>query len=386
MTVRSYTKRLASIPIISAILLGALVTWAAFAQVDQISRAPGQIIPAGRTQLIQSAEGGVIDRIFVREGDLVKRGQVLVTLDSAKLVAAVAEGESKVASLKGTLARIEAELFDRPLNFPKEVLAYTDVVENQSMLYSKRRAALSAEVRTLEQVQALMRQELNMTEPLLASGDVSRTELLRIQRSLADVGGQIANRRARYVQDLQAEYTKISDDLVTAEQALAQRKESLAYSKIIAPTNGIVKNVRLTTVGGVLRPGDEVMQIVPTGEQLIVEARVSPKDIAFVRAGQSAGIKFDAYDPSIYGSARGKVTYVSADTLTEQTADGREGSYYRAHVTVDLRSMHAPYGKEKVELQPGMTANVEIKTGDNTILRFLTKPISKNFSNSLTER
>lgn len=386
MTAPSYSKRLASIPILTAVVLAAVLVWAAFAELDQISRAPGQIIPAGRTQLIQSAEGGVIDRIYVREGDLVKRGQVLVTLDSVKLVAAVDEGQSKVASLKGTLARIDAELFDRPLNFPKEVLAYPDVVENQRMLYTKRRAALSAEIRTLEQVQALMRQELNMTEPLLASGDVSRTELLRIQRSLADVGGQIANRRARYVQELQAEYTKVSDDLVTAEQSLAQRKDSLAYSKIVAPTDGIVKNVRLTTVGGVLRPGDEVMQIVPTGEQLIIEARVSPTDIAFVRTGQSAGIKFDAYDSSIYGSATGKVTYVSADTLTEQTPDGRQASYYRAHVTVDLGTMHAAAGKEKVVLQPGMTASVEIKTGENTVLRYLTKPITKTFSDSLSER
>lgn len=386
MTAPSYSKRLASIPILTAVVLGGALVWAGFAELDQISRAPGQIIPAGRTQLIQSAEGGVIDKIFVREGDLVKRGQVLVTLDSAKLVASVAEGESKVASLKGTLSRIEAELFDRPLNFPKEVLAYTDVVSNQTMLYSKRRAALSAEIRTLEQVQALMRQELTMTEPLLASGDVSRTELLRIQRSLADVGGQIANRRARYVQELQAEYTKVSDDLVTAEQSLAQRKDSLAYSKITAPTDGIVKNVRLTTVGGVLRPGDEVMQIVPTGEQLIVEARVSPSDIAFVRTGQGAGIKFDAYDSGIYGSAKGTVTYVSADTITEQSPDGRPNSYYRAHVTVDLSSMHSAVGKKKVELQPGMTASVEIKTGENTVLRYLTKPIVKTFSESLSER
>ena len=144
--------------------------------------------------------------------------------------------------------------------------------------------------------------------------------------------------------------------------------------------------MRLTTVGGVLRPGDEVMQIVPTGEQLIVEARVSPSDIAFVRTGQSAGIKFDAYDSSIYGSATGKVTYVSADTLTERAEDGREASYYRAHISVDLSSMHPSAGKKKVELQPGMTASVEIKTGENTVLRYLTKPIVKTFSESLSER
>ncbi len=386
MTARSYSWRLASIPALAGIVLIAALIWAAFADIEQVSRAPGQVIPAGRTQVVQAADGGVIDRIFVKEGDLVKRGQILLTLDSVKLAAAVVEGEAKVASLKGTMARLEAELFERPLTFPPEVTAYSDIVENQRLLFAKRRAALDAEIRTLEQVQDLMRQELNMTQPLLASGDVSRTELLRIQRSLADVGGQIANRTARYVQDLQTEYTKVSDDLVTAEQALAQRKDALAYSKIVAPTNGIVKNVRLTTVGGVLRPGDEVMQIVPTGEELIVEARVAPSDIAFVRVGQIAGIKFDAYDSSIYGSAKGKVTYVSADTLTEQRPDGQSTSYYRAHITVNTRSMHAHRAGEKIEIQPGMTAVAEIKTGDNTVLRYLTKPLTKTFSDSLSER
>jgi len=381
-----HNSKLRLIPALSGVVLVAGFIWAAFADIDQISRAPGQVIPAGRTQIIQSADGGVIDKIFIKEGDLVKRGQVLVTLDSVKLVAAVSEGESKVASLKGTLARLEAELFDRPLKFPAEVEAYPEVVANQRLLYTKRREALAAEIRTLGEVERLTRQELNMTQPLLESGDVSRTEILRLQRTLADVSGQIANRRARYVQDVQAEYARIADELVTAEQSLAQRKDSLAYSKIVAPTDGVVKNVRLTTVGGVLRPGDEVMQIVPTGEELIVEARVAPSDIAFVRTGQTAGIKFDAYDSSIYGSAQGKVTYVSPDTLTEQRPDGQSASYYRAHITVNTSSMHAKHNGEKVAIQPGMTAIVEIKTGDNTVLRYLTKPITKTFSESLSER
>ena len=279
------------------------------------------------------------------------------------------------------MARLEAELFDRPLKFTPDVEAYPEVVANQRLLYTKRKEALAAELRTLAQVERLTRQELDMTQPLLASGDVSKTETLRLQRTLADVSGQIANRKARYVQDVQAEYAKVSDDLVTAEQILAQRKDSLAYSKIVAPTDGIVKNIRLTTVGGVLRQGDEVMQIVP-----IVEARIAPSDIAFVRAGQSAGIKFDAYDSSIYGSAKGKVTYVSADTLTEQRPDGQSMSYYRAHITVNTASMHAKHKGENVAIQPGMTTIVEIKTGDNTVLRYLTKPITKTFSESLSER
>lgn len=386
MSSQTSTHRLRAIPALAGVVLLAFLLWAAVAELDQVSHAPGQVIPAARTQIVQSADGGVIEEIRVREGDHVKRGQLLVRLDSVKLAAAVEEGRSKVASLKGTLARIEAELFERPLNFPTDVQGYPEVVANQQLLYSKRRAALEAELTTLQQVQTLMRQELAMNQPLLASGDVSRTEILRIQRSLADVGGQIANRRARYVQDLQAEYTKVSDELVTAEQALAQRQDALHYSKLVAPTDGIVKNVRLTTVGAVLRPGDEVLQIVPTGEKLIVEARVAPSDIAFVRTGQSAGVKFDAFDSAIYGAAKGVVTYVSADTLTEQRPDGQSASYYRVHVAVDTSEMRPRKAGERIEIQPGMTAVADIKTGQNTVLRFLTKPLIKTFADSLTER
>lgn len=380
-------SRMRLIPAVSGAALVAFFAWASWAELDQVSRAGGQVIPAGRVQIVQSAEGGVIDEIRVREGDIVKRGEMLVRLDTVKIAAAVQEGEAKVASLKGTLARIEAELFDRPLDFTADVQKYPDVIANQRLLYAKRRAALQSQIHTLEEVQELMRQEMAMNRPLLASGDVSRTEVLRIERSLADVGGQIANRRAQYVQDLQAEYTKVTDELVTAEQTLAQRRDSLAYSKLVAPTDGIVKNIRLTTVGGVLRPGDEVLQIVPTGEELIVEARVQPSDIAFVKVGQDASVKFDAYDSAIYGSANGRVTYISADTLTEQAPDGQQStSYYRVHIKVDTRSMR-PSGKGgRIEIQPGMTVVTEIKTGESTVLRYLTKPLLKTMSESLTER
>lgn len=385
MTTNTGKSRLRLIPAVSAASLVAFFAWASWAELDQVSRATGQVIPAGRVQIVQSAEGGVIDEIRVREGDTVKRGELMVRLDTVKIAAAVEEGEAKVASLKGTLARIEAELFDRPLVFPADVQKYPEVIGNQRLLYAKRRAALQSQIHTLEEVKELMRQEMAMNRPLIATGDVSRTEILRIERSLADVGGQIANRRAQYVQDLQAEYTKVSDDLVTAEQTLAQRRDSLAYSRLVAPTAGIVKNIRLTTVGGVLRPGDEVLQIVPTDEELIVEARVAPSDIAFVKVGQSAGVKFDAYDSAIYGSANGRVTYVSADTLTEQTPEGQSTSYYRVHVKVDTRSMRAG-AKGKIEIQPGMTAVTEIKTGQSTVLRYLTKPLLKTMSESLSER
>jgi adhesin transport system membrane fusion protein len=184
---------------------------------------------------------------------------------------------------------------------------------------------------------------------------------------------------------LQTEYARTEEDLVTAREILAQRRDSLTDTKIRAPTNGIVKNVRLTTVGGVLRPGDEVLSIVPTGDELIVEAKMSPSDVAYVKLGQEASVKFDAYDSSIYGSAKGEVTYISPDTISEQTPAG-ENVYYRVHISVDTSPMKPKKRDEVIEIQPGMTATNEILTGKNTVWRYLTKPITKTMGEAMTER
>lgn len=362
-----------------------LLVWSLFAQLEQISRAPGQVIPTGRTQVLQSTDGGVISEILVKEGDLVKRGQVLVRLDRVKIEAAVGETEGKVASLKSSMARINAELFNRPLVFPPDVQKFPDFVANQTMLYEKRRQALQDQLSSLQSMLALMQQELDMNLPLLKQGDVSRADVLRLQRGVSDIRAQIVNVRNKYLQDLQLEYTKTEEDLVTAREILAQRQDALKDTEIKAPTDGIVKNVRLTTIGGVLRPSDEVLSIVPTGDKLIVEAKMSPSDIAYVRKGQKASVKFDAYDSSIFGSAVGQVIYVSPDTLTEQ---GPQGNlvFYRVHIAINTKTMKQYANGEKVEVQPGMTATAEIETGKHTVFRYLTKPLSKTFGEALTER
>ena len=369
----------------TAVFVAFLFIWSLFAQLEQSSRAPGQVIPTGRIQVLQSTDGGVISEILVKEGDSVRRGQVLVRLARVKIAAAVGESEGKVASLKSSMARIDAELFNRPLVFPPDVQKFPDFVANQTMLYQKRRQALQDQIGSLQSMLALMQQELDMNLPLLKQGDVSRADVLRLQRGVSDIRAQIVNVRNKYLQDLQLEYTKTEEDLVSAREILAQRQDALKDTEIKAPTNGIVKNVRLTTIGGVLRPGDEVLSIVPTGDKLIVEAKMSPSDIAYVRNGQRASLKFDAYDSSIFGSAAGKVIYVSPDTLTEQGPTGNV-VYYRVHIAVDTSTMKQSANGEKVEIQPGMTTTAEIETGKHTVFRYLTKPLSKTFSEAMTER
>jgi adhesin transport system membrane fusion protein len=370
--------------LLTAAALVGFIGWASFAEIDQVSRATGQIIPSGRVQIVQSTDGGVIETINVKEGDRVRKGQVLVTLDRVRLAAALDESKAKVASLKTAKARIEAELFNKPLVFPADVIDFPDFMANQQQLFSRRRMAQVQDIGALRRMLRLVEQELSMNKPLLEFGDVSRSEIIRLERSVADFEGQIANRQNKYLQDLQTEYAKIEEDLVTAEQTLTQRQSAFAVTKLEAPTDGIVKNVRLTTIGGVLRPSDEVLQIVPTGEELILEAKVSPADIAYVRVGQIASVKFDAYDSSIFGSANGRVSYISPDTLTEQKPSG-EQIFYRVHIRVDTKAMR-PRVDQKIEIQPGMTATTEILTGHNTVLKYLLKPLIKTVEQSFGER
>lgn len=372
--------------ITSAVTVLSFVLWAGWAELDQIARATGQIIPIGKVQVMQSSDGGVIEEMRVREGDLVKKGQLLVLINRVKVESAVEEGRAKVAGLSSNMARIEAELYDRPLSFPNHVLAYPDFVMNQTALFYKRQQSITSEIESLQAVRNLMQQELELNLPMVASGDVARAEVIRMQRGIADVEGQIINKKSKYQQDLQTEFAKVEEDVVSAVQILAQRMDALSATELRSPTDGIVKNVRFTTVGAVLRAGDEVMQIVPSGERLIAEAQVSPRDIAFIRLGQSASVKFDTYDSGIYGSGEGVVSYVSPDTLTEQRPDGANNTYYRINLEVDIKKMRPKRRGEIITIQPGMTLVAEIKIGQNTVMSYLTKPILKTVSESMSER
>jgi adhesin transport system membrane fusion protein len=370
----------------SAVAVIVFFAWAAWAEIDQITRATGKVIPVEKVQIMQSIDGGVIEEMRVREGDVVRKGELLVRIDRIKVQAAVEESRAKVAAFKSIMSRIEAELYERPLDFSADVRGYPDFVANQTALYRKRRQAITSEIAALEAIRRLMQQELELNLPLVVSGDVARAEIIRMQRGIADIQGQIVNKNSKYQQDLQAEFAKVEEELVTAQQTLAQRMEALTATEMRSPANGIVKNVRFTTVGAVLRPGDEVLQIVPTGQKLIVEAQVSPRDIAFIKPGQQASVKFDTYDSAIYGSGLGVVSYISPDTLVEQRPDGESVTYYRINLDVDIREMRPRRADERIVIQPGMTVTAEVKTGQNTVLRYLTKPIIKTVSESFGER
>lgn len=358
--------------------------WASLSEIDQVTRAQGQVIASSRTQVIQSGDGGVIQDILVKEGSQVSKGEVLVRLDKTKVEAAFLETRSKAAALMATQARLKAEIFGGDPKFPEELKDYPQFKQNQLMLLKKRRTAISEEIESIQKMLGLAKKELALSAPLLKTGDVSMADILKLQRQVSDLEAQISNKKNKYFQDTQAELSKTEEDLSATKQSLAQRQDQLNHIELIAPANGIVKNVRFTTLGGVIKASEEVMQIVPIEDSLIVEAKIKPSEVAFLKLGLPTNIKIDAYDYTIYGSLKGKLIYISPDTLSEDLKQG-EQAYYRIQVQTEGKKFSGK-PNQNLEIQPGMTATVEIKTGQNTVLKYLMKPVIKTLGESLTER
>ena len=368
----------------SAIIFIVLLLWAAFSKIDQTTRAFGQVITSAKSQVIQSFDGGVLEELLVKEGDTVEKDQILARLDRTRMLTTYLETKAKAAALSTAVSRLRTEVYGQPLKFDVITNDHPEFQANQKILLKKRQQALNEELESIKEQLNLAVAELNMTEPLLKTGDVSKVEVLRLQRQANDLRAQISNKRNKYFQDTQAELNKLEEDLAGVSQVLTQKKEQLDRIELRAPMAGVVKNVKITTLGGVIKPGEEVMQIVPSGDDLVIEAKIKPSDIAFLKPGLEAIIKLDAYDYSIYGTLKGQLTYISADTLTEDSKSG-EQTYYRAKIQTNVKQFSSK-PKEKLEIQPGMTATIEIITGEHTVLSYLTKPITKTLKESMTER
>ncbi|MBK5102852.1 MAG: HlyD family type I secretion periplasmic adaptor subunit [Burkholderiales bacterium] len=369
----------------SALAIGGFIAWSAWAELDQITRAPGQVIASSRNQVIQELDGGIVEDLLVKEGSIVKEGQVLVRFEKAKTETSYLESRARSAALKAAVARLSAELYGGEPKFPAEVDKYPRIRVNQEMLFHMRQASVREEIASLQRSLDLVKTELDINLPLLERGDVSKAEVLKLQRQVAEIQGMITNRTNKYRQDAQTDLSKALEDLAGLDQIVAQRKNQLEHTVVTSPMDGVVRNIRITTRGGVARPGEEIMQIVPVEDDLVIEAKVRPADIAFVKPGLPVTIKLDAYDYTIYGSLQGTVTYISADTLSDETRNVNEPPFFRVQVKTKASNItqHSP---KRIEIQPGMTASVEIKTGSNTVWRYLTKPITKTFAESLGER
>lgn len=398
-------------------VLGLVVTllvssgvWAAFMHIELRSQALGQVVATERTQVVQASVDGVMQRLLVQEGQAVERNQLLAVLEQLQAQAAVNESSGKVAALQSTIARVEAEMRDlqpeatvtdqerrgvRPresrghqaavLEFPSSVLAYPDFVRNQTELYERRRRSLLEELRVIGKLRDNVQEELRVSEPLLSTGDISRVEILRLQKQIAELDGQIINRRNKYFQDAQTELTRAQEELRSQRQSLAERHVNLDRTEIRAPAAGVVRNVRTTTRGARVRPGDVLLDLLPTDSELIVEGKLKPADIGHVSVGQPATVKLDAWDYAIYGVLAGEVVYLSPDALSDDTRAG-EQIYYRIRVRIQPDSRLRDRQGRLIEVQPGMTGQIDIRTGQQSVLTYLIKPVVKTLSQSFHER
>lgn len=363
--------------LIGSVLVGGLV-WASFARVEEITQGEAKVISLSREQVIQSLEGGILAEMNVREGSIVEKGEVLLKIDPTRAQSSYREALSKVIGLKASITRLRSEAYQQPLEFDEMVKQDPTVIAQETRAYTARKRALDESVSALQRSYALSSREIRLAEPLAAKGLMSEVELLRIQRQANEIKSQIVERINKFQAEANSELAKMELELSQTSENLVGRADIVDRTTITAPVRGTVKNVRVNTIGGVIQPGEHILEIVPLEEQLLVEGKIRPSDVAFLHPGLPATVKITAYDYAIYGGLKGTVEHISPDTLKDdqKAAAGRpDDTYYRVLILTDSSELTA--GGKSLPIIPGMVASVEIRTGEKTILDYLLKPVLK---------
>lgn len=356
------------------LLLLSFLSWAAFFKLDEVSTGTGKVVPSAHEQVVQSLEGGILYKLEVREGDIVEQGQVLAQLDRTKTASGVQESLSRMHAAMATAARLQAEVNGTPLVFPAELDSEPGLVNAETALYQSRRESLESGLKGLEQGMALISRELAMTRPLVKQGAASDVEVLRLQRQINEMQSKSSELKTQYYVRAREELAKANAEVQAQRSVTQGREDSLTRLKFTSPVRGIVKDVEVTTVGGVIPPNGKLMTLVPLDDQMLVEAKISPRDVAFIHPGQAARVKITAYDYSIYGGLPGVVTTISPDTIQDDVK--RDIYYYRVYIRTDVSVLKNKSGKA-FPIFPGMIATVDISTGSKSVLDYLLKPFNK---------
>lgn len=399
--------------------------WAGFAQIDEVTRGEGKAIPSSKVQKIQNLEGGIVSQIYVHEGQVVQAGQSLMRLDPTRFKSNVGETEADRMAMFLRVERLSAEVDERELSISDEVRAKApDQASSEEALFQSRQQQLKDEIGGLQQQSiqkqqelrefaakqaqyrnslAMLRQEIAMSAPLVAQGAMSQVELLRLKRSEVENQGQldgttlampraeaavkeverkIAETRSRFRSDALKELNEARTDLNKAQATGKALEDRVNRTLVTSPVRGVVKQLLVNTIGGVIQPGSDLVEIVPLDDTLLVEARIRPQDIAFLRPGQHATVKFTAYDYTIYGGLDAELEQIGADTITDKDKEGK--SYYL--ITLRTHKSHLGSDEKPLLIIPGMVATVDILTGKKTILSYLLKPILRAKAEALRER
>ncbi len=361
------------------LMLGVLVcfvTWAALAEVDEVARAEGRIVPDGRDQVIASLEPGLLGELMVREGEQVKAGQPLLRLDPTRVEAAQNEGQLKRLALSATAARLRAEANAAALQFPAELKDAKGLREAETEAYQSRRRLLEDSLAGIGRSMALVQRELDIARRMSAQGLMSDVEVMRLARQVSELQLQRSERVNRFRQEASSELVKVQNDLALLDEQLVVRTDQLQRTVLSSPVDGVVKSIKISTIGGVVSSGVPILEISPMGGRLLIEARVKPRDIGFVRVGQKAEVKLSGYDYNVFGGLHGRVEFISPDAIGEPDK-GAESAYYRTLVVSEKSTLRPRDGKP-LPLIPGMAAQVDIRTGERSVLSYLLRPVLKS--------
>ncbi len=401
-----------------------LLLWANFAVIDEVTKGDGKAIPSSKIQKIQNLEGGIVSEMFVKEGQIVEAGAPLIRLDDTRFASNVGETEADRLSMLLRVERLSAEVEDRPLNFPEDVLkAVPGQAKSEESLYISRRQQLHDEIGGLQeqliqrqqelrefsskqaqyrQQLGLQRQEINMSEPLVAQGAVSPVEVLRLKRAEVETRGQldattlaipraesaikevqrkIDETRGKFRSEALTQLNEARTDLNKAQATGKALEDRVSRTLVTSPVRGIVNKLLVNTIGGVIQPGSDMVEIVPLDDTLLVEAKIRPQDIAFLHPGQEAIVKFTAYDYTIYGGLKAKLEQIGADTITDED---KKTTYYM--IKVRTERSHLGTDDKPLLIIPGMVASVDIITGKKSVLSYLLKPIIRARAEALHER
>ncbi|WP_416762212.1 HlyD family type I secretion periplasmic adaptor subunit [Roseateles sp. So40a] len=367
--------------LMAAVLLVGIV-WSSLATVDEVTRSDARVVPDGKEQVIASLESGTLGKLLVHEGEEVEAGQALAELDPTRAEAAENESQAKRLGLMAQVARLRAEALGVPLKFPDEVKHVQRLVDSESEVFDTRRRVLDEATASINRSIGLLATEQKMAQDMASKGLMSNVEVMRVTRQVNELQQQRNERISRFRQDASTELSKAQTDLAQLDEQLVVRRDAVTRSVLKSPVKGLVKNIKMNTVGGVITSGSPIMEIVPIGPRILVEARIKPKDIGYLQVGQTAVVKVNGYDFNVNGGLHGKIEYVSPDALGE-TEKNNEGTYYRVLITAERNTLRAK--GEPLPVIPGMTAMVDIRTGERSVLSYLLRPMLKS-KEALRER
>ena len=400
-----------------------LIVWAYFAEIDELTRGSGKVIPSKQVQVIQNLEGGIVSEILIDEGEIVEKGQVLLKIDDTSFSSSYAENHLRDLELKAQVVRLSAEASGKKVQsmavISKEMKPF---MEHERTLYQLNKRQLSQKLNILKEqinqrkhelIEAqskykrlkddykLIQQEVEITKPLVAKGIVSQVEFLQLSRQASGIKGErdsvklsiprtrstikearnkMAEAKLSFQHDAKEELNKVQAELARTEESSDALEDRVKRTLVRSPVKGIIQRLLVNTINGVVQPGMDLVEIIPFNDKLLIETKIKPSDIAYLYPGQPAKVKFTAYDFSIYGSLDGKVTWISADTITDE--EGK--SFYLVRIKTDKNYLE--FEGEKLDILVGMVANVDIITGKKSVLDFILKPILKVRQAALRER